>query len=92
MFQSDVVYQYKDVPNSALAHELLLLVFQAGHECRVPAVKLEIIEPHGFQKVVQFRVAVLAAHERNYEVEVTTKLLAQVVVKVRLALPPVPYH
>ena len=92
VFQGDVVYQYKDLPDSALAHKVLLLLFQSGHELAVPLVKLEIVKPHGFEKVVKFRVAVLAAHKRNNEVKVPTQLLAQVVVKIRLALPPVPYH
>jgi len=92
VFQGDVVYQYKDVPGSALAHKVLLLLFQSGHKFAVPLVKLEIVKPHGLEKVVKFRVAVLAAHKRNNEVKVPAQLLAQVVVKIRLALPPVPYH
>ena len=87
VFQGDVVYQYKDVPDSALAHKVLLL-----HKFAVPLVKLEIVKPHGFQKIVKFGVTVLAAHKRNDQVKVPAQLLAQVVVKIRFALPAVPYH
>ena len=92
VFQGDVVYQYKDVPDSALAHKVLLLLFQSGYEFAVPLVKLEIVKPYGFEKVVKFRVTVLAAHKRNDQVKVPAQLLAQVVVKIRFALPAVPYH
>ena len=48
VLQGDVVYQYKHVPGSPLAHEVLLLVLEARHECAVPAVELEILESHAF--------------------------------------------
>ena len=48
VLQRYVVYQYKDVPDSALPHEVLLLLFQSCHELAVPLVKLEIVKPHGF--------------------------------------------
>ena len=92
VFQGDVVYQYKDLPDSALAHKVLLLLFQSGHKFAVPLVKLEVVKPHGFEKVVKFRVTVLGPHKRNNEVKVPAQLLAQVVVKIGLALPPVPDH
>ena len=92
MLQCDIVYQYKDVSDSTLAHEFLLLVFKAGHQLRVPRVKLEIVVAHTFQKVVQLRIAVLAPHERNDEVKVVYQLLANVIIKIRFSLPPVADH
>ena len=47
VLQGYIVYQYKDVPDSALAHEFLLLLFESGHELAVPLVKLEIVVAHG---------------------------------------------